>query len=276
MAFTSIIFFFIGYLLYRGAGSLSLKLIFENTGVIDAVLLRKQVLGGLFPAIAGTIILVLLSVGIAVPIGVAAGIHMAEYARGRWKEALGFFFDILASVPSIVIGLFGLSLSVYLHHTFFPKLSPSLIISALSLAVLVLPYIIRSTQYALESIPESTRIIAPALGASRLQNILYVLIPRASSGILGGIVLAVGRCAEDTAVIMLTGAVAFAGVSRSLFSGYEALPFYIYYISSQYADPAELAEGYAASLILLAICAVFFGVSFIIQKGVESRALYGP
>ncbi len=276
MAFTSIIFFFIGYLLYRGAGSLSLKLIFENTGVIDAVLLRKQVLGGLFPAIAGTIILVLLSVGIAVPIGVAAGIHMAEYARGRWKEALGFFFDILASVPSIVIGLFGLSLSVYLHRTFFPKLYPSLIISALSLAVLVLPYIIRSTQYALESIPESTRIIAPALGASRLQNILYVLIPRASSGILGGIVLAVGRCAEDTAVIMLTGAVAFAGVSRSLFSGYEALPFYIYYISSQYADPAELAEGYAASLILLAICAVFFGVSFIIQKGVESRALYGP
>jgi phosphate transport system permease protein len=269
VGFTSVIFFLIGYLLYRGADSLSLKLIFGNTGVIDAVLLKKQVLGGLFPAIVGTIILVLLSVGIAMPIGIAAGIHMAEYAQGRWKTSLGFFFDILAAVPSIVIGLFGFSLSLYLHQSFFPKLYPSLIISGLSLAVLVLPYIIRSTQYALESVPASTRIIAPALGATKLQNILYVLIPQASSGIMGGIVLAIGRCAEDTAVIMLTGAVAFAGVSRSLFSGYEALPFYIYYISSQYADPAELATGYAASLILLALCAIFFGISSIIQKGVE-------
>ena len=89
----------------------------------------------------------------------------------------------------------------------------------------MLPYIIRTTQVCLENLPPDIRLAGPSLGATKLQNIVYVPLPTSLSGLLSGAILAIGRCAEDTAVIMLTGAVAMAGVPHSLFSGYEALPF---------------------------------------------------
>jgi phosphate transport system permease protein len=91
---------------------------------------------------------------------------------------------------------------------------------------------------------------------------------------LSGVILAIGRCAEDTAVIMLTGVVASAGVPRSILSHYEALPFYIYYISSQYADQHELAMGYGASIMLLLLCLFLFGLAYLIKKGVTYQAFF--
>ncbi|MDD2605705.1 MAG: phosphate ABC transporter permease PstA [Desulfobacteraceae bacterium] len=261
----------IGFLLIKGYSSLSLKLVFGDTPPMEALLLRRPVFGGLFPAMVGTFSLVVLAITLAVPLGLAAGIYMAEYGRGRIQRALGLFFDILAGVPSIVVGLFGFSVAVFLHRHFGGRIYPCLLISALSLAFLVLPYLIRTTQNALEALPEAVRLTAPALGATRLQNICFVLLPRALPGILSGVILAIGRCAEDTAVIMLTGVVATAGLPRSLFSSYEALPFYIYYISSQYRDPEELATGYAAALILLAICAMLFAAAALIQQRLGAR-----
>ncbi len=99
------------------------------------------------------------------------------------------------------------------------------------------------TQAAMESLPAKVRITAPALGATRLQNIRFVLAPNSFDGIVSGVILSIGRCAEDTAVIMLTGAAAAAGIPDSLLGAYEALPFYIYYISSQYMDQQELLNG---------------------------------
>jgi phosphate transport system permease protein len=263
-----------GYLLYGGLGSVNLRLIFGDADPLAALLLQEPVFAGLFPAIVGTVAVVLLSVSLAIPVGMAGGIYMAEYSRGGVKTVFGLFFDILAGVPSVVIGLFGFTLAVFLHRRFSAGIAPSLVVSSLSLAILVLPYIIRSTQSALEGLPAETKLIAAALGATKLQNIVYVLIPKALSGILSGAVLAIGRCAEDTAVIMLTGAVATAGIPRSIFAPYEALPFYIYYISSQYTDTQELASGYGASLILLMICGLLFFFAFMIKKGVAYRALY--
>jgi len=196
---------------------------------------------------------------------------MAEYCRGRKKHLLGLFFDILAGIPSIVIGLFGLSVTIFLHRHFFQQLYPSLLISALSLAFLVLPYLIRSTQGALEDVPIDIRLSAPAMGASRLQNIFMVLLPRSLKGISSGILLAIGRCAEDTAVIMLTGVVATAGIPHSLLGNYEALPFTIYYISSQYADQQELQNGFGAAIILLVICALLFGFALIIRQHLSRK-----
>jgi len=261
----------IGFLLVRGAGSLNLELIFGHTAVMDAVLMRRPVFGGLFPAIVGTLLLVLLSVAIALPVGIATGIYLAEYARGYIKSLLSLLFDVLAGIPSIVIGLFGFSLAIFLHQRFSGRIYPCLLISALALAFLVLPYLIRSTQVALESLPFKYRITAPALGATRLQNIRHVLLPHALQRIAGGTVLAIGRCAEDTAVIMLTGAVASAGIPKGLLQHFEALPFFIYYISSQYADAAELSQGYGAAIILVIICLVLFGMNKLIQKAVAAR-----
>ncbi len=260
----------IGFLLARGWSSLRPELIFGDTPPVQALLFRQQVFDGLFPAIIGTLSLVLLAMTIAVPLGLAAGIYMAEYCRGSARR-LGLFFDILAGVPSIVIGLFGLSLTIFLHRHFFGRLYPCLLVSALALAFLVLPYLIRSTQTALEEIPRTVRLSAPALGASRLQNIFLVLLPRSLKGISSGILLATGRCAEDTAVIMLTGVVASAGIPRSLLGSYEALPFYIYYISSQYGSRQELQNGFGAAVILLFVCALLFTAALVVRHRLAKR-----
>lgn len=259
------VFSIIGFLFVKGYGALDASLIFGDTNPVDALLLRKPVFDGLFPAMVGTFLLVVLSVALAVPVGLATGIYMAEYAGGAIRHFFGFFFDILAGIPSIIVGLFGFSVTVFLHHQFSGRIYPCLLISALSLAFLVLPYLIRTTQVALEEIPREVRLTAPALGATQLQNVRYVLIPRALSGILSGVILSIGRCAEDTAVIMLTGVVATTGVPRSLLSSYEALPFYIYTVSSQYVDHRELMTGYGAAIILLVICTSLFVSAYLIK-----------
>lgn len=264
----------IGYLIAKGFRVVDLTLIFGGTDPLDALLLKRQVFDGLFPAIAGTMILIVLAVSLAVPVGVAAGIYMAEYCRGRLKRIFSLMFDILAGIPSIVVGLFGFSISIFLHKYVSAGIYPCLLISALALAFLVLPYLIRATQVSLESLPATIRLTGPALGATKLQNIFYILIPRSLPGIASGVILAIGRCAEDTAVIMMTGVVATAGVPKSLFSNYEALPFYIYYISSQYADQQELLKGYGAALILLAICSVLFMTAYWIRNRLSEKAFY--
>jgi phosphate transport system permease protein len=192
----------IGFLILKGYKAISLELIFANTSPLEALLFKQQVFGGLFPAMVGTFFLILLSMGFALPLGLASGIFLAEYAPDSIKKIFSLCFDILAGVPSIVIGLFGFSITIFLHHSFNSQIFPCLLISALSLAFLVLPYIIKTTQGALESLPLLIRLTAPSLGATKLENIFLVLLPASISDITSGIVLAIGRCAEDTAVIM--------------------------------------------------------------------------
>lgn len=265
---------FLGYLAVKGAPHLGMRLIFGASDPLDALIGRARVFDGIFPAVAGTICLVVLSAVLALPLGVGSGVYLAEYARPKPKKLLGALFDVLAGVPSIVVGLFGFSLAVFLHHHFSERLGPCLAVSAVSLSILVLPYIVKSTQTALEGVHPDIRKTGVALGATRLQNVVHVLIPVALPGIGSGLFLAIGRCAEDTAVILLTGAVATAGVPGSLLAPYEALPFYIYYISNQYADPAELASGYGACLVLLGVCAVLLLLAYGMQKHLAGRMLY--
>ena len=260
----------LGYLVANGFHTLGKELIFGEANPIAAILLRQPVFDGLFPAIVGTLTLILLSVLLAIPLGILAGIYLAEFSRGPVKQFFNLLFDIQAGIPSILIGLFGFSVAVFLHRVFEGSIYPCLLISACSLAFLVLPYIIRTTQVSLETLPDSIRLTAPALGATKLQNILYVLLPRSMNGIVSGIVLSIGRCAEDTAVIMLTGVVATAGIPKSLFGSYEALPFYIYYISSQYSDQQELQKGFGAALILLALCGMLLALALLIKKRFRS------
>jgi phosphate transport system permease protein len=276
MVLLGTVFYIVGYLLINGISTININIIFGKTDPMDALLFRKQVFDGLFPAIIGTFALVALSVSFAVPIGLAAGIYMAEYCCGSLKKVFSLFFDVLAGIPSIVVGLFGFSVAIFLHNYFSSKIYPCLFISALSLAFLVLPYLIRTTQISLENLSEGIRRTAPALGATKLQNIFYVLIPRSLSGIASGVILSIGRCAEDTAVIMLTGVVATSGVPKSVFSNYEALPFYIYYISSQYSDKQELLSGYTAAIILLIICGLLFMTAFFVKHRLTYHALYRP
>lgn len=265
----AVVAIFIGFLLFRGFGTLGASLFFGNVPIMEAVTGRLPVWHGIWPAVAGTFFLVVLSAAMAVPLGLASGIYLAEYANGRWKSALSFAVDLLAGTPSIIMGLFGFALILFLRKTILPEANVCLLMAALCLALLVLPYMVRTTQVALEGLPESTRIVGPSIGFTRWQNIQHVLLPASTKALLSGVILSVGRAAEDTAVILLTGVVANAGLPASLTDKFEALPFTIYYLAAEYRTPEELDRGFGSALFLLLLTASLFVAARVMQRAFE-------
>ena len=256
----------LGFLLFKSLPGLNLKLLFGDVPWYHAIIGKQIVFDGIWPAMVGTFYLIVLSTTIAIPIGISAGIYLSEYCPVSLKPVFSFLIDLLAGIPSIVMGLFGLSLVLLVHEWITPKANTCLIVSALCLAFLVLPYLIKTTQIALNAIPGELRVVGPSLGMSQCDDLWHIRLPRAVKNILSGVILSIGRCAEDTAVIMLTGVVASGGVPDSLFAKYEALPFYIFYIAAEHTSPEELSRGYGASLVLLIITGMLFFLSFLIQK----------
>lgn len=263
--------FLMGFLLLRGLGSVDAKLFFGDTQWFDAITGRAPVFDGIWPALTGTYYLVVLSSLLSIPVGVASGVYMAEYAPKRVRSLLGFAVDLLAGTPSIVMGLFGFALILLLRKVLLPEARTCLFLAAFCIALLVLPYVIRTTQTALEAIPQSLRLLGPAAGLSQLESIRHVLLPVASRGILSGAILAMGRAAEDTAVILLTGVVAQAGMPRSLWDRFEALPFRIYYLAAEHQSRQQLNQGFATALVLLLLTAALFLAAFMLQRRFERR-----
>lgn len=261
-----LVYMLVLFILYKGLSSISLELIFSDADVLKALMLKERVFDGIFPAIVGTLMLIALSLSFGIVFGVASGIYLSIYANKKVKEFLNTCFELLATVPSIIIGVFFLLLSIYLHKTFLDNFLPSLLLSSLALSMLILPYLVKNTQLCLDEIPKKYKDMGLTLGLNKMQNLFYVLLPYASKELMSGIFLALGRACEDTAVIMLTGAVASAGVATSLFDKYEALPFYIYYISSEYSDQNELNSAFGAALILLCIAILLFLFTTLLQR----------
>lgn len=258
-------------LCWRGLGAIDATFLFGDAPPLAALLGRAPVFGGIWPALCGTLALVVTAVLFAVPVGVASGIWLAEFAPPRQRAWLGFLVDLLAGVPSIVMGLFGFTLILLLRATVAPAASQGLLLAAVCLGVLVLPYLIRATQGALEALPAGLRLVGPGLGLRRLQALRLVLLPAASRGVLSGVILATGRVAEDTAVIMLTGAVFHTGLPGSPFARFEALPYRIYWLTSQYRDAEDLAQAFGCALVLLLITTGTFVVAFRLRAGMERR-----
>ena len=222
--------------------------------------------------IAGTLMITMFSVIISTPIGVITGVYLHEYSKGFFRKQGINLFRYLSSLPSIVIGVFGLIMIISINHFFGSNIRTGILISAISLSILILPYIVQSTVNALSMIPESTRVTALTLGAKKYQNIIHVLLPESISGILGGIVLSIGRAAEDTAVIMLTGAAAFAGIPSKLNDAFEALPFFIYYKSSECQGSFEMTEIFLSSLIIITISTIFIMTADKISMKLKNRS----
>lgn len=275
IALTCLVIFF-GFIVYKGFAALSLKLIFDDVAAWDALLLKTRVFDGIFNAIIGSFLVVGLAMVFALPLGFLTGLYLFLYASKRIRAVLGFLCDILSSIPSIVIGLFGLSITIFLHKNHFASLYPSLLVSSLCLGVLVIPYIIKMTDLALMGIPKGLSGIGLTLGATRLQNLFYVQLPVASKEILSGIILAIGRAVEDTAVIMMTGAVAMAGIPGSWLHKYEALPFFIYHISSEYANQEQLNQGFGAAIVLLVLSLFLFFMAIVLHKMISKRSGFVP
>jgi phosphate transport system permease protein len=259
------------FLLSRGWPVLGRKLFFGSTPALDALLGLRPVWDGIWPSVAGTLCLLLVTLILAVPPGVGCGLFLACYAAPGQKYWLGLAVDLLAGIPSIVMGLFGFVLIVWLRRAFLPQGTTCLLLSSFCLALLVLPSLVAGTRAALEAVPERLVLTAAALGFSYGQTVRRFLLPAAGQGILGGVMLAMGRAAEDTAVIMLTGVVVNAGLPSGLTAKFEALPFRIYYTAAQYADQRELQLGFGTALVLLCLSSGLLFCAWALQRRLERR-----
>jgi len=261
----------LAFLLHRSMPAWSVSLFFGETPPLDAMLHGEPVFDGIWPACVGTVALVALSTLIAIPLGVASGIYLAEYAHGRLGTLFSFCVDMLAGIPSVLIGLFGFSLLLLIRKTVAPDANTGLLLSALCLAILVLPYLVSTTRMSIAGLPSELRLTGASLGLSHNQVVGRILLPSAMPGIFSGVILAIGRAAEDTAVILLTGAVANAGTPGSLTGNYEALPFFIFYLSAEHQSPEELAQAFAAALVLLCLTGVMLGFARLLQARLDQK-----
>jgi phosphate transport system permease protein len=207
--------------------------------------------GGIFPAIVGTIYLVLGTIIFALPLGVATSIYLTEYAKDNWLNRLVRIAIInLAGVPSIVYGLFGLGLFVL-----FFKLGTSILSGSLTLAIMILPVIISASEEAFKTVPVSFREASLAVGATKWQTIWKVVLPQALPGILTGAILGVSRAAGETAPILFTVAAFYLPtLPKSIFDQAMVLPYHLYVISTQIPGiKLDVQYGTALVLILLVL-----------------------
>lgn len=255
----------ISYLLWQAMPSLSLDFLLEPPiGGMRA--------GGIWPALVGTIYLVMISLAVAAPIGVLAAVYLNEYARDNWFNRLINLAVInLAGVPSIVHALFGLGAFVLAAG-----IGKSVLAASLTLAIMTLPVIIASTREALASVPRSFREACWNVGATRWQTIKSIVLPNSISGILTGVILQVSRAAGETAPIMFTGALFYKAVERGdlfpygLYEQCMALSMHLYVVSTQVPGVPESTR-YATAVVLLGSVLLVNATAIIIRVYMRSR-----
>lgn len=223
--------------------------------------------GGIFPAIVGTVYLVMGAIIFALPIGLLAAIYLSEYARDNFlTRMIKLAIVNLAGVPSVVYGLFGLALFVV-----FFKFGASIISGSLTLGIMILPIIITTSREALESVPYSFRDVSRSLGASKWQTIRHVVLPNALPGILTGTILGLGRAAGETAPILFTVAAFYLPkLPKSIFDQAMALPYHLYVISTQVPNVDEKVR-YGTALVLLTLVLFMNLVAIIIRYQFRKR-----
>lgn len=199
-----LLLFLIGYILLRGAGGISWRFLSTAESVIHGTV-------GILPAIKNTVFVILVSLMAALPLGVGAAVYLTEYARNRrFVAAIEFASETLAGIPSIIYALVG----VILFCTAL-KLQKTLLAGSLTLVIMILPTIIRSTQESLKTVPQSYREGALGLGSGKWHMIRTVVLPSSIDGIVTGCILAVGRVVGESAVLMYTAGMSMAMQSFS-------------------------------------------------------------
>jgi phosphate transport system permease protein len=220
--------------------------------------------GGILPAIVGTLYLTLGTAFFSVPLGIAAAIYLAEYAKeNRWTRLIRLAIINLAGIPSVVYGLFGLGLFVL-----FLQFGTSILAASLTLSIMTLPVIISTSEEALRAVPQAFRTVSISLGATRWQTISRIILKEALPGILTGVILGLERAAGETAPILFTGAAFFLPqLPQSPFDATMALPYHLFVISTQVPEmPIQIQ--YGTALVLL----VFVLTMNVIATVIRSRA----
>ncbi len=213
-----------------------------------------MVKGGIFPAIIGTLYLIVGSLIFAFPIGVFSGIYLNEYLKdGKLKSFIQLMTNNLAGVPSIVFGLFGMALFVNRLH-----FGDSILAGSLTLGLLVLPIIIRTTEESLKSVDDSYRLASYAMGATKLYTIKKVVLPLAFPNVITGIILSIGRVSGETAAILFTVAAYFLPkLPHSIFDQVMALPYHLYVLTTSGTNiEASRPVAYGTAFVLVFIVLV--------------------
>ncbi len=234
----------LAYIIYNGYSAISIEFLTEMPRM-------RMTQGGIYPAIAGTVYLILGSMAVALPVGIMAAIYLNEYAgENRTTWLIEMAINNLAGTPSVVFGLFGLALFVK-----YFGFGSSLLSACLTLSLLILPVIIRSTQEALIAVPNEYRESSLALGISKWQTIRHVVLPAAIPGIVTGSILSIGRVAGETAPILLTGAAYFLPrMPDSVYSQFMALPYHLFVLATSGTNIIQTRPlQYGTALVLLMI-----------------------
>lgn len=230
----------VGYIIAQGAPAISLDFLtgFPENGMRA---------GGILPAIVGTFYLTLGTAIFSVPLGIGAAIYLSEYApESRWTRVIRLAIINLAGIPSVVYGLFGLGLFVL-----FLKFGTSILAGSMTLAIMTLPVIISTAEEALQSVPQSFRVVSVSLGATRWQTIRRIVLPQSLPGILTGVILGLERAAGETAPILFTVAAFFLPrLPHSPFDATMALPYHLFVISTQ-VPGMPIKIQYGTALVLL-------------------------
>ncbi len=240
-------------LVVKGGPAISFEFLFEEPT-------QGMTAGGVFPALLGTIILVVTALVFSVPLGVAAAVYLSEYAAENWlTRMINLAIINLAGVPSIVHALFGVGAFVL-----FFGFGTSILAASLTLAVMTLPVVIVATRESLQAVPQAFREACWSMGATRWQTIRRIVLPNAISGILTGVILEVSRTAGETAPIMFTGAVFFVPfLPESVFDQTMALSLHLFVISTQVPGvPEHLPFGVALLLIAIVLSMNALSIGF--------------
>jgi len=253
----AIVAFVIGFVLEKGLPQLSWEFLFSKPRNMGKA-------GGILPALVGTLLLSLLAIAVALPLGVGTAVYLAEYTREtRLTKAIRFGTDCLAGIPSIIFGLFG-----YIFFVTTLKMGWSLIAGALTLAIMVLPTLIRTSEEAIRSVPQSWREVSLSLGATRWETVRKVVLPGALPGIITGVMLSFGRSIGETAAVIYTAGSSFR-LPRGAFDSVRTLAVHFYLLARE-GISTDKAYGTAAVLVIavLAINAITYALmrSFLKRK----------
>ncbi len=251
------VLFILYYIVSNGYNAISIEFLTEMP--------RKMMTeGGIYPAIVGTIYLIIGSMLVALPMGILAAIYLTEYAgQNRTTWAIEMAINNLAGTPSVVFGLFGLAMFVkYLGF------GPSLLSASLTLGLLIIPVIIRSSEEALLAVPPEYREASLALGISKWQTIRHVVLPASIPGIVTGSILSIGRVAGETAPILLTGAAYFLPrLPDSVYSQFMALPYHLFVLATAGTNIAQTRPlQYGTALVLLMIVLAVNFVAVLVRR----------
>ena len=240
--------------------------------------------GGIFPAIFGTVALVLLMTLAALPAGVATAVYLREYANpaAPATRMVRIAVNNLAGVPSIVFGLFGLGFFVQFAGGGIDKLfyggdkvfgQPALVWAALTMAILTLPVVVVATEEALSAVPREVRYASAALGATKFQTILHVVLPQALPGIMTGAILAISRGAGEVAPILFTGAAYFLPtLPHTLHDQFMQLGYHVYVLATQSPDvDATRPLLYATVLVLLVLTFALNATAIVVRSRMRKK-----